>query len=388
MFRYLLSTTFCLSLVLSGFGQGVLAAQADIRSRVNTGVVTIITGGVEAGGQTYLALAADLANVLDEENKRRVLPIMGYGPIQNIRDMLYLRGIDVGMVHSDVLKYLQRHNLYPGAERRIRYITKLYDEQFHVLAKKDIQTLRDLADKKVGMDARGSGSEMSSTNLFDLLDINIEPVYGEPEAALEQLKKGELAALIYTAAKPANFFLSIEANDDLHLVDVPVNQELLETYKKAELTHQDYPDLIEPGNSIKTLDFAAVMAVYNWPSGHARYNDVSQFITAFFDNLGKLQKPNRHPRWQLVDPMKEVPGWQRFQPAQDWVIAKREEQNQKIRQQVLTAAAEPIEIQLKLLLEYLDQAKNKDALDPASKAELESLYQQFLQWQQRLSQSP
>lgn len=384
MFRYLLTIILYLFIVASWLGQCVLAAQTpDIRSRINAGVVTVITGGVEAGGQTYLALAADLAAELDEENELRVLPIMGYGPIQNIRDILYLRGIDVGMVHSDVFSYLQRRNLYPGAAAQIRYITKLYDEQFYVLAKKDVRSLRDLAGKKVGMDARGSGSQMSTDNLFDLLDISVEPVYSEPETALEQLKQGELAAIAYTAAKPSKFFQSITPEDDLHLVPVSTNKELLETYETTELTHEDYPNLIAEDNPIDTLQFAAIMAVYNWPSDTERFKNVSRFVTVFFENLENLQKANYHPRWQLVDLSEDVPGWQRFQPAQDWVVAQIEKKQQQRRQRILAAAAEPIEIQLRALLEYIDQAKQEGDLDPATQEELENLYEQFINWQER-----
>jgi uncharacterized protein len=48
-------------------------------------------------------IAADLAAVLDGGQTLRVLPVLGKGSLQNLADILYLRGIDVGIVQSDAL---------------------------------------------------------------------------------------------------------------------------------------------------------------------------------------------------------------------------------------------------------------------------------------------
>ena len=52
---------------------------------VNAGTVTIITA--PAGGAKSV-FAADMARVLDEKDKLRILPILGKGPVQNVIDML------------------------------------------------------------------------------------------------------------------------------------------------------------------------------------------------------------------------------------------------------------------------------------------------------------
>ena len=89
----------------------------------NKGVVGIITGGVSG---TYIRIAADMAAVLDNPTLR-VLTIVGQGSIQNIDDLLYLKGIDMAIVQSDVLEYLKRQNTYSNIDKKISYITKLYN---------------------------------------------------------------------------------------------------------------------------------------------------------------------------------------------------------------------------------------------------------------------
>ena len=129
----LLCTAVSIALVTTTAAQETALQKkaADLRERMNKGTVGVISGGVDG---TYVRIAGDLASVLDDEKDIRVLPMIGKGSIQNIRDILYLRGIDVGIVQSDVLAHLKRKRLHAAIETRIHYITKLYNEEFHLLA--------------------------------------------------------------------------------------------------------------------------------------------------------------------------------------------------------------------------------------------------------------
>src|ERR1700737_156397 len=53
---------------------------------VNAGTVTIITA--PAGGAKSV-FAADMARVLDEKDKLRILPILGKGPLQKVTDIFH-----------------------------------------------------------------------------------------------------------------------------------------------------------------------------------------------------------------------------------------------------------------------------------------------------------
>ena len=74
--------------------QTAAATQEAQTVRANSGVVGVISGGVDG---TYIRIAADLASVLDDRERLRVLPIIGKGSLQNISDIIFLKGIDVGM---------------------------------------------------------------------------------------------------------------------------------------------------------------------------------------------------------------------------------------------------------------------------------------------------
>lgn len=295
---------------------------ADLRDRVNRGTVGLISGGVNG---TYIRIAADLANVLDHGDDLRILPIVGKGSVQNITDILYLRGTDIGIVQSDVLAYMKNAGIHPTIDRRIRYITKLYNEEFHVLAAGGIDSIQDLAGKKVNFGPEGSGTHMTATTVFNMLNIDVEPVTGDYALALENLIRGDIAAMVYVAGKPTDIFSKIERDSALRFVAVPLTAELMETYLPSSLTHIDYPNLVAEGENVETIAIGAVMAVYNWTPDQDRYAKVARFVEAFFNNFEEFLKPPRHQKWQEVNLAAVVPGWTRFQAAQEWLDARPRE---------------------------------------------------------------
>jgi len=127
-------------LVLSGLPADGALAQSSMREKVNAGRVTIITGGAEYVNSSYLRYAGEMAAATNKEGELRVLPIMGEGPVENIRDILYLQGIDVGILHSDALTYVVETGVFPNARDRLRFLAKLYDEYFHLIAHRDIES--------------------------------------------------------------------------------------------------------------------------------------------------------------------------------------------------------------------------------------------------------
>jgi TRAP transporter TAXI family solute receptor len=285
-------------------------------ARVNAGTVGVISGGVDG---TYIRIAADLSAVLDDGDRLRVIAMLGRGSVGNISDIMFLRGTDIGIVQSDVLAYVQRQKLYPGVEQAIQYVTKLYDEELHVLARKDIASVKDLAGQVVNVDVRSSGTAMTASVVFDALGVPVKPAYDDQNTALEKLKNGQIAAIAYVTGKPARLFTSVGADSGLHFLAVPMTPALVETYLPTSLGHADYPALVPEGSDVETIAVGSVMAVYAWPWNTDRYKKVARFVAAFFDKFPAFLQPPRHPKWKEVNLAAQVPGWTRFPAAQDWL---------------------------------------------------------------------
>src|SRR6266699_779450 len=187
---------------------------------VNRGVVEIETTG--SAGMS-VRLVEDLANLVDDGATRRVLRVVGKGALQILIDLKYLRGIDVAILPIDVLEYAQAERLYPGIESSLTYITKLHNEEFHLLVRPEIQDISQLKDRKVNVDLRGSGTSITAARLFEMLKIPVAVTNDIQEVALDKLRRGEIAALAFVGGKPSPVFASLKRDESIHLLVIPVN---------------------------------------------------------------------------------------------------------------------------------------------------------------------
>lgn len=336
---------------------------------INRGTIGLVSGGM---GGTYIRIAADLQAALDGTDELRVLPIVGKGSIQNITDLLYLRGIDVAIVQSDVLAYLKRTNAIADIENRVAYITKLYNEEFHLVARRDITDIRQLAGKTANFGPEGSSTAMTAQVVFDSLGLKVMRANEPYQDALQKVKSGEIDAMVYVAGKPASIFSSVSEADGLHIVPVPYGRELQDAYLPASITSEDYAGLVGPGGSTDTVAVGAVMAVFNWKERTGRYYSTRAFVNTFMDNFPKLLEEPHHSKWAEVNLAAELPGWQRYPVAEEWL---KNNPNQPV------SAASRQEQQMAELVQAFEQfLKSRPEAATLAEEDREQLFSQFLAW--------
>src|SRR5215470_19742701 len=212
---------------------GAKTPPASSEVGVNRGIVELET--TRSAG-TSVRIAEDLANVIGDGATRRVLPVVGKGAVQNLTDLKLLRGIDMAILQSDVLDYVKQQNLFPGIEYWASYITKLYNEEFHLLARPEIKTISDLTNKKVNVDLRIAGTAVTAARLFDLLKISVTTTNDDQQVGLDKLRRGELAAMAFVTAKPAPIFRELGGQDGLHFLTIPLNPAVTAAYIPTRLT--------------------------------------------------------------------------------------------------------------------------------------------------------
>jgi TRAP transporter TAXI family solute receptor len=279
---------------------------------------TIGIMGGEIDG-TFMRVATDLTSVLNSDDLR-VVPIVGKGSLQNLGDLIQLPGVDLAFVASDVLAYAQSAHLYPGNLTKIQYICKLYDNDMHVCARPEIQALGDLQGKPVNIDVEGAGTNLSARAIFKTLGIAPDFRTDEPTIAQDKLRRGDIAANVYSAGKPVRLFTSQPADTGLHFVAIPSTPELEKTYLPGGLfTHSDYPTLVPADQTVETIGVGVVLAVFGWAPGTTRYRNLVTFVDRFFTKFPELLKPPHHPKWHDVNLAAAQPGWVRFAPAVTWL---------------------------------------------------------------------
>jgi len=322
-------------------------------------------------GGTYARTGADLT-ILDD-GTLRVLPTLGKGSLQNLSDILYLKGIDIGFVQADALTYAKQHGMFPNLTQSIRYIAKLYDEEVHVLARKDIQRVEDLNGQRINVDVKGSGSAMTAEIVLDALGIKAA-VENQPQVTgLEALKRGEIAAIIHVGGAPIPLLANVPADIGIHLLSVTLNEALAKTYLPDKFVHSTYPTLVPDDKPVPTIAVGDVMAVFAWPPQTERFNKTARFVNAFFGKFEQFREPPRHPKWREVNLTAEVPGWTRFQPAQDWLAAR----------QAATASTQDTAVQTRFNAFLVN---SRPGLSSNLSAEArDALFRQFLTWDRQRS---
>jgi len=286
----------------------------------NAGTVSIIT--TRNLGAPFMTATLDLSTLLDSGERyedMRVIPVVARGKEQNLWDILYLKGIDAGFVQTDILSYLADDPRVGSIKQRLRFICVMFPEEVHIIARKEIKTLADLAGKKVSINARGTGSSVVGTVLFKRLGIDAIVEHEDTNRAIARMKEGDLYAHFNVLAKPARPVLRIKKGDGLHLLPIPHSDEIAELYFPSNFTSEDYPELVPEGTQVQTISAGNVLAVFNWPEDHPRYKKVARFVNSFFDNFEKLKQPGFHPKWKDVNLAANVAGWTRFKAAQEWL---------------------------------------------------------------------
>jgi TRAP transporter TAXI family solute receptor len=321
-----------LSGISAAIGQTHVETFQERKQKSNENTVSVMAAGITG---TYAPIAQDIQSVLDEPDKvdgLRVLPILGRGGGHNVLDILFLRGVDMGITQQEHLEYFKRQNpnLYGNIYDRVHYIAKLYNSEFHILVPKDVTSITQLAGKKVNFYKEFSASYIAAVTIFDILGVKVEPTYYELKESIDKLRTGELAATTYIGGAPVSGFTALKAEDKMHFLPLSPEtlppggfEKLLKVFLPANLSRENYPTLIGEGEKVSTVASGAVLAVYNWPEQTDRYRRMANFVQAFFSKFDGFLDASRHPKWKEVNLAGTVPQWTRFKAAQEWLDSRR-----------------------------------------------------------------
>jgi TRAP-type uncharacterized transport system substrate-binding protein len=326
-----------------------------------------VAGGLLEG--SYIRYAADMAKVLDDGDNLRVIPLVTFGAVGNVSDLLYLKGVDVAITQSDALDYFKRDMNIPRIGERIHYVSPMFHNDVHICARPEFKSLKDLEGKKVSFNTRGSAANLTGQIVFRRLNINVEAVFINNSIAMEQMRKGEIAAIAHVVAKPNDLFASIKSDPPCRFLPVEYSSVFSDFYLPTTLKKEEYPAFIQSGE-VPTITVQNVLAVFNWPKNSERYRKVARFIDAYFAKFEKLQQPPHQPKWKEINVAGTVPGWTRYAAAEE-ALAK------------LMPSEEKSSAQLRGQFESFLNAQTARRGSPLSTQEREALFSEFLKWQQR-----
>jgi TRAP-type uncharacterized transport system substrate-binding protein len=281
-----------------------------------------IAGGFFEG--TFIRFAVELAKALDDGENLRILPIVSYGGNENINDLLHLKGVDLAITYTDTFELYRKSGQVRDIEQRVNYISQLLVGELYIFARPEITTLKDLEGKKVSLGTKGGSATTTGPIVFERLGIHPDVVYVNNTIALEKMRSGEIAAIVSTGGKPNDLFVKLKPEPGFHFVSIEFSRKFADFYLPCALSHDDYPQLIQAGETVNTLCMSAVLAVYNFPKGTDRTRRLDRFIQYYFERFDRLLQPSFHPKWKEVNVSATVPGWRRY-----WLAAERLAATQK-----------------------------------------------------------
>jgi hypothetical protein len=285
------------------FAWVLVAVLAGPALAVEMGIMT----GSEKG--TYYQFGLNMQRLV----KQRDIDLNVYtskGSVENIYAVYQRPRTQMGIVQSDVLAFVARVQTDPVLKRiakKIKMVFPLYNEEIHVLGRKEITDFDDLTDRRVAIGREGSGTYLTARLLFRVSEVQPkEMVLIDTDEALAELKAGRIDAMFYVAGYPVKLFTdNVTETDGLALIPI-FNKSITEFYPTVQMPARTYA---WQANPVDTVAVKAVLVSYDFRRLDCDY--VGRFAQLVSTNLDWLKK-NGHPKWQFVDFDFPLKGWEQY----------------------------------------------------------------------------
>src|SRR5882724_9962493 len=263
-----------------------ISSEAQIRERLNAGTIGL-AGGLLEGAP--IRFATEIARVVNDGDAVHVLPIVTRGPTENVNDLLYLKGVDAAIINSDSLE--EYKSQVPQIQQRMTYLLNLFPSELHIFVRPEIRSLADLAGKKVNFNTQGTAAAYSGPLIFSRLGLDVEKMFIPHPAALEQMRRGEIAGVVFVTSKPVDAFVKGKWEGGFKFLPVEYSSKFEDYYLPSHLDSTDYPNLVAKSERIATIAVPTILAAYNWRPGSDRYRRVARFVEELYSGVDKLKTP-------------------------------------------------------------------------------------------------
>lgn len=295
-FRQLIGLSTILAILL---GSAALAVAEPI-------AMGMVTGGPRG---TYYQFGLNLKTLLERDNIELRVDNTS-GSVENIYAVYQKPRTQLGIVQSDVLAFITKVQNDPVLKRiaqKTKMVFPLYNEEIHLVGKKEIPNFDYLAGKRVAVGKEGSGTYLTVRLLF--LVSGVQPAAMVPigtDEALAQLKAGKIDAMFYVAGHPVKLFSeNVSDADDLAVIPI-LNKSVMEFYPEGEIPAGTYA--WQPA-AVRTAAVKAVLVSYDFRRYHCE--NVGLVAQRIYENLDWLMQ-NGHAKWKSVDLEYPLKGWVQY----------------------------------------------------------------------------
>jgi uncharacterized protein len=266
----------------------------------------IVTGG--AAG-TYIKIGEDIRKIVDPSGISLQV-FESAGSIQNVFDVRRKRGVQLGIVQSDVLDYIRDisddHELKAIAAK-LAAVYPLYKAEVHVLGDLSLKSLQDLHGKRVAIGPQRSGTYLTAKTIFFQTGITpSKEVFLGGKEALDSLRKGEIDAMFYVAGAPATLFSENTTGDDKFQL-IGVDDKALDSYLTTVIPAGTYK---WQESEVRTVAVKAVLITFSYAGEQCQ--NVAKVAKIIRENKDWLDV-NGHPKWREVNLDERLPKWPQYE---------------------------------------------------------------------------
>ena len=266
----------------------ILSLAACGRTPDKSGSLTFITGS-DTG--TYYDFGSVMGDQVSSSTDTQVTIIPSNGSQANI-EALQAGDADIAFVQSDVMVYGYNGTRFfaeTGAVTSFSTVAAMYLEQVQLITlDPSIESVADLAGKRVSIGAIGSGVYYNVMDIFDvygLTEDDIIPSFFDFGETIEALRNDRIDAGFVVAGAPTNAVSSLAATNDIYLVSLD------EQHINALIAASPYyarntigSEVYGTQEDVITVGISAVVIA----NDSASETDIYNFISAVFNNLDTL----------------------------------------------------------------------------------------------------
>ena len=275
---------------------------------------------IDSGDPVLIQMGHEMSNMVSDQEAGTVVKPTA-GPIANVARMMSKENAALSVVPSDMLQYTNRSEdaRLRKAETRLRFIMTIGQKVVHVIASKDIESLEDLAGKRVVMGPDNTAIWVVSNNILHLHGVTpSERIQLKPVAGIAAVMSGQADAAFVVGDAPMGVVQKISAMlQDEELKPQAESVHMLELtfpvkgtgYRQVTV---DYPGFAENTDTVAILptlvsyDFTHKKSMYF----KRRCRELAEIGTTVRDRLEEL-RASGHKQWKATKWELEAGNWQK-----------------------------------------------------------------------------
>ena len=142
---------------------------------------------------------------------------------------------------------------------------------------------------------------------------------------------------------------------------------MISAYVPSKLNAIDYPGLVARDAPVDTVAIATGLFVGPVVAGSDQSRKLANVVDTFFTQFQTLLAPGYHGKWAEVNLSSQIPGWQRFVPADEW-----------LKRNASVAAGQDLRM---IFMRFLDERAKTGGGQQMSQEQKDALFDQFRHWQ-------